>query len=111
MNFRRATNTQDRGGRTMKRTLSALFVAVLAALAMALPAMAIPVFPNNIVIFPERDFVVLEGYEARAGQNVQIKVERRVDGQFVTTSVANGVVGPGDPSIEVNHPGGVCWTG
>jgi Fibronectin type III domain len=66
-----------------------------------------PQFPNNIVIFPQRDFVVLEGYEARAGQTATVVVTR--DG--VETSRAVGTVGPGDPSLEINHPGGECWQG
>jgi hypothetical protein len=66
-----------------------------------------PVFPNNITIFPQRDFVALEGYAARAGQFATIVVTRA----GVETSRAVGTVGAGDPSLEVNHPGGVCWQG
>jgi Fibronectin type III domain len=66
-----------------------------------------PVFPNNIVVFPQRDFVSLEGYDARAGQFATIVVTRA----GVETSRAVGTVGAGDPSLEVNHPGGVCWQG
>lgn len=97
----------------MRKLFAVLFMAVLAALTLAIPALAAtpPVFPNNIVVFPERDFLALEGYEDKAGQTVNIKVERRVSGQFVTTSTASGTVGAGDPSLEVNHPGGVCWQG
>ena len=92
-----------------KKLLAALTTAVLAALALAIPALAAtpPVPPNNIVIFPERDFVVLEGYEALAGQSVTVTVTRGNQ----TTSTASGTVGAGDPSLEINHPGGVCWTG
>ena len=82
---------------------------MLAALALAIPALAAtpPVLPNNIVIFPERDFVVLEGYESKAGQNVTVTVTRN----GVQTSSARRRVGRGDPSLEINHPGGVCWRG
>ncbi|MDQ3464154.1 MAG: hypothetical protein M3500_05525, partial [Actinomycetota bacterium] len=52
-----------------------------------------PVFPNNIVVFPERDFVSLEGYAAQAGQTATITVTR--DG--VETSRSVGTVGAGDP--------------
>lgn len=91
----------------MRKTFAALLVAVLAALALAIPALAAtpPDLPHNLVIFPERDFVVLEGYEDRANQNVTVTVER--DG--VQTSSATGTVGAGDPSLEINHPGGICW--
>jgi hypothetical protein len=102
----RQVKSRRRGG---KRLFAALILAVIAAVALAVPALAAnpPAFPNNIVIFPERDFVVLEGYEAKAGQNVTVTVSRN----GVQTSSARGVVGRGDPSLEINHPGGVCWRG
>jgi hypothetical protein len=31
-------------------------------------AAAVPAFPNNIVVFPDRDFVTIEGYQDRIGQ-------------------------------------------
>jgi hypothetical protein len=97
------------GGNVMRKTYAALILAVIAAVALAVPALAAtpPDLPHNLVIFPERDFVVLEGYEDRAGQSVTVTVER--DG--VQTSSATGTVGDGDPSLEINHPGGLCWEG
>jgi len=100
---------RNRGRGASKKLFAALITAVVAALALAIPALAAnpPAFPNNIVIFPERDFVVLEGYERKAGQKVTVTVSRK----GVQTSSARGVVGRGDPSLEINHPGGVCWRG
>jgi len=66
-----------------------------------------PVFPNNIVIFPQRDFISLEGYQGHIGETATISVTRGA----VTTSTATGTIAEGDPALEVNHPGGVCWQG
>lgn len=66
-----------------------------------------PRLPRNLVIFPERDFVTVEGYEALAGELLEVRVVRGdVEvGRSVVTADA------GDPSAEVNHPGGACWIG
>jgi len=37
---------------------------------------AVPVFPDNIVVFPDRDFVSVEGYEQHAGETALIEVTR-----------------------------------
>ena len=100
----RRTRADGSSGRALR---AGGLAAVTAAALLASPAQADtpPTFPNNVVIFPDRDFVVLEGYEGRAGQTATITVTR--DG--VMTGRAQGVLGSGDPSLEVNHPGGVCW--
>ncbi|MFP5253553.1 MAG: chitobiase/beta-hexosaminidase C-terminal domain-containing protein [Actinomycetes bacterium] len=66
-----------------------------------------PRLPRNLVIFPERDFVTIEGYEAEAGETLEVRVIRgEVEvGRSIVTAAA------GDPSAEVNHPGGACWIG
>ncbi len=68
-------------------------------------AAAVPSFPDNIVVFPNRDFVSIDGYDVHAGETATITVTRA--GQVV--GQAEGVLTGGSPSIEVNHPGGVCW--
>jgi hypothetical protein len=67
---------------------------------------AVPTFPNNIAVFPDRDFVSIEGYAEHAGETATIKVTR--PGVGVVGS-ATGVVSGTDVAFEVNHPGGVCW--
>jgi hypothetical protein len=67
---------------------------------------AVPEFPNNVVVFPDRDFVTIEGYQDRVGQTATVEVYR--PGAGVVGS-AQAVVGPGDVAFEINHPGGVCW--
>ena len=67
---------------------------------------AVPSFPNNVVVFPNRDFVSIEGYSEHAGETALIEVTR--PGVGVVGS-ATGVVSGTDVAFEVNHPGGLCW--
>lgn len=74
--------------------------------ASAPPASAVvPTFPDNIVVFPDRDFITLEGFTDFATQTALIEVVR--GGQVVGSS--QGTLTAGDPALEVNHPGGICW--
>jgi hypothetical protein len=67
---------------------------------------AVPTFPDNIIIFPERDFISIDGYDAHKGEVATVEVYR--DGVGVVGS-ATGRLAGGSPSLEINHPGGVCW--
>jgi len=67
---------------------------------------AVPSFPDNVTVFPDRDFVSVEGYAAHAGETALVKVTR--PGAGVIGS-ATDVVSGGDVAFEINHPGGVCW--
>ncbi|WP_236557554.1 hypothetical protein [Arthrobacter sp. 9AX] len=58
------------------------------------------------MVFPDRDFVTVEGYQDRIGQTATVEV-RRPGGGIVGS--AQSVVAAGDVAFEVNHPGGVCW--
>jgi hypothetical protein len=73
----------------------------------AIPAAnaAVPNFPDNIVVFPNRDFVTIEGYQNHIGETGTVEVKRA--GKVVGS--AQGVVGAGDVAFEINHPGGYCW--
>ena len=66
-----------------------------------------PAAPHDITVFPQRDFVSIAGYDEFADRAATVTVRRN----GTTTSTAQGVIVAGDPSLEVNHPGGVCWTG
>ena len=78
----------------------------LTTLAMVTPATAaVPVFPDNIIVFPNRDFVSLEGFTEHKGETATVEVTR--DGAVVGS--AKGVVTGTDVAFEVNHPGGICW--
>ena len=65
----------------------------------------LPTFPNNLVLFPNRDFITIEGYADRIGRSALIQVHR--GGAVVGSAV--GVVSGTDVAFEINHPGGVCW--
>jgi Chitobiase/beta-hexosaminidase C-terminal domain len=94
--------------RAGRRLLTGALVAATATsgLVMAQSASAAPPpFPNNIVVFPNRDFVTVEGFQNRVGQTATLEVIRA--GQVVGS--AQSVVAAGDVAFEVNHPGGACW--
>lgn len=67
---------------------------------------AVPDFPNNVVVFPDRDFVSVEGYAEHAGETATIEVSRPGTGVMGS---AKAVVSGTDVAFEVNHPGGICW--
>ncbi len=71
-----------------------------------LASAAVPSFPDNIVVFPDRDFVSVEGYSAHAGETALVEVTR--PGQGVIGSARAEVSGT-DVAFEINHPGGYCW--
>ena len=85
--------------------LAAASITVIAG--QAAQAATPPNFPNNIVVFPQRDFVTIEGYANHVGENATVVVTRN----GVETSRAVGRVAAGDVALEINHPGGVCWQG
>lgn len=78
----------------------------IGSLTLASPASAaVPAFPNNIVVFPDRDFVSIEGYEEDAGKTMTVTVTRNNE----VIGKGEGEIAPGGVALEVNHPGGVCW--
>jgi hypothetical protein len=66
---------------------------------------AVPTFPDNVVVFPDRDFVTIEGYQDHIGETATVTVTRGT--QVVGSAV--GTVAEGDVAFEINHPGGYCW--
>ncbi len=77
-------------------------VALTADVASAAP----PAFPDNIVVFPDRDFITIEGYQDHLGETATVEVTRAGVG---IVGSAQAVVEEGDVAFEVNHPGGYCW--
>jgi hypothetical protein len=63
--------------------------------------------PALVTVFPERDFVSIEGFPA--GTDLQVVV-RRGTGPTPIIGTARGVV-PSGGIFEINHPGGICWSG
>ena len=82
------------------RRLGAVVVSGVAMLA-ALPAVA---SANQVIAFPERDFVSGDGFTAGAIVNYKVT---HTDGSSYTASVRADL----DGLAEINHPGGTCWTG
>ena len=102
------TDTRRRGF-TMTRRRKAT-VAVAAAIVVTTPAMAAavidspPAAPLEVVVFPERDFVVTEGGPGNLALNFAIIRNGVTISTAAGTTDATGL-------LEVNHPGGVCWQG
>jgi hypothetical protein len=103
-----AAGPPDRRPGRRRALVAGLVAAGLAGSALAFPGVAAavpPEFPDNIVVFPDRDFVTLEGFQDRVGQTGLVEVRRA--GAVIGS--AKGVVEAGDVAFEVNHPGGLCW--
>ena len=65
----------------------------------------VPSFPDNVVVFPDRDFITIEGYQDHVGELGLVEVRRA--GKVIGSAV--GTAEAGDVAFEVNHPGGYCW--
>src|SRR3954462_10083800 len=104
------------GARARAHMLLGRAPARLAVLAGAAAALAVapgaasadivepPPMPHVFTVFPDRDFVSVEGYEP--GESLNVRVLRN----DVQIGAATGKAGK-DGIFEVNHPGGACWTG
>jgi hypothetical protein len=99
---------QDGPPRGRRRAIVAGLVATgLVSSSLILPgvaAAALPIFPDNIVIFPNRDMVVLEGFDSRDGQAVTVEVYK---GTQLMGAAKGSITAGGE--FEINHPGGACW--
>ncbi|MFL6027489.1 MAG: hypothetical protein ACJ72K_11165, partial [Friedmanniella sp.] len=82
-----------------------LGVGGLTALTAGIAAAAVPTFPDNVVVFPDRDFITIEGYQDHVGETGLVEVKRA--GKVIGS--AKGVAEAGDVAFEINHPGGYCW--
>lgn len=105
---------QDGPGKISSTFGGARRVAGLAAAAVVLGSVpfvttsavaAVPAFPDNLVVFPDRDFVTVEGYQDHVGETATLEILR--GGQVIGS--AQAVVQEGDVAFEVNRPGGACW--
>ena len=83
----------------------AVGVAATATVGGVVASAAVPTFPDNVVVFPDRDFVTIEGYQDHIGEDATVTVMR---GTTLMGS-AVGKVAEGDVAFEINHPGGYCW--
>jgi large repetitive protein len=103
----RKTSTGGRFRLTRRRKAA---IAAGAAIVVTTPAMAAavidtpPLAPLEVVVFPERDFVVTEGGPGNLALDFAIIRNGVTIGRASGTTDADGL-------LEVNHPGGVCWQG
>jgi hypothetical protein len=94
-----------------RRVLAGLTAATLLAtsatiLSAGSALAAVPTAPDNLLVFPNRDFITIEGYQSHKGEVATIEVTRPTKG---LVGSAQGTVSGDDVAFEVNHPGGVCW--
>ncbi|MEV6637280.1 chitobiase/beta-hexosaminidase C-terminal domain-containing protein [Actinoplanes sp. NPDC051470] len=98
------------GRRLLRLGLTVVLSAAVGAIATTGGASAlaagVPAAPDNLLVFPDRDFITVEGYQDHIGEAATIEVTR--PGVGIVGS-AQGVVAEGDVAFEVNHPGGYCW--
>ena len=105
-----------RSGFTKTRRRKAT-VAAAAAIVVTTPAMAAAVIvspppaPLEIVVFPERDFVVSEGGPANQALRFQIIRNGVTIGNASSSQVTPELRTDAAGLLEVNHPGGLCWQG
>lgn len=70
-----------------------------------------PPAPLEIVVFPERDFVVSEGGPANQALKFEILRQGFVIGTARSSQVTPPLLTDDAGLLEVNHPGGLCWAG
>lgn len=69
-----------------------------------------PPFTGSIISFPARDFISAEGWGAYPFVDVEVlRANPQSPGTWVQIGIASDVA-PQDGIVEVNHPGGACWT-
>ena len=103
--FARQVTALRRLGARRAVTMLAALAGVSTILVMTATA-APPSFPNNLIVFPDRDFLSAEGFQDHVGETALVDVTRPGVGVVGSAEV---VIGPGDVPFEVNHPGGYCW--
>ena len=92
-------------------------VVAAAALVVATPGLATAVIdtpprpPLEVVVFPSRDFVVTEGGPAGMALKFEILRNGVVIGTSSSSQVSPTLVTDAAGLLEVNHPGGLCWSG
>jgi hypothetical protein len=98
----RRASAPDRTGRERSRRSRRLAAVVASGVAMLaiMPAIA---SANQVIAFPERDFLSGTGFTPGATVNYTVS---HPGGASFTASVRADL----DGLAEVNHPGGVCWT-
>ncbi len=108
--------TTRRGRFTPTRRRRAAVVGA-AAIVIATPGLAAAVIdtppppPLEVVVFPSRDFVVTEGGPAGLALKFEILRNGVVIGTASSSQVSPTLTTDPTGLLEVNHPGGLCWSG
>lgn len=97
--------TASRRARARRGVLLAALALIVVSGGALMAGAAVPTAPSNILIFPNRDFVSVEGFADHAGETATLEITRA--GNVVGSAQAQ--VSGGTVAFEVNHPGGVCW--
>jgi large repetitive protein len=99
-----------RARRRARATITTAAAMGVIAATGALPAAASAAFveppqmPHAPTVFPDRDFVSADGYAKHKAMRVTVLRNGVQIGEATGTTDGAGL-------IEVNHPGGVCWSG
>jgi hypothetical protein len=104
------SSTKEGARARRNRTRAAITTAAAAFTLAAIPAAASAAFveppqmPHAPTVFPDRDFVSAEGYGGDKAMRVTVLRNGVKIGEAFGNTDKDGL-------IEVNHPGGVCWSG
>ena len=97
------TTSAGRWRRRLGGRATAVILGGVAAMGTAgaiVASAATPEFPNNLVVFPDRDFLAVEGYQDHIGDIALIEVTR--GGEVVGSAKAE--IAEGDPAVETTIP-------
>src|SRR4051794_41846729 len=68
--------------------------------------------PRDVISFPSRDFVSATGYDLTKLYTVEVQhPDGTVAGTVTDLAPKDDGEGGGLGIIEINHPGGYCWSG
>src|SRR4051812_31096906 len=103
---------RPRSGRRARAT--GLLIGVTTAVGLVAPGLAGAAVnaPANIISFPSRDFVSATGYDLTKLYTVEVQhPDGTVAGTVTDLAPKDDGEGGGLGIIEINHPGGYCWSG
>src|SRR4051794_27508607 len=107
-----ASRRRSRSARRRARA-TGLLVGVTTAVGLVAPGLAgaAVTAPADVISFPARDFVSATGYKLSDLYAVEVQhPDGRVVGTVTDVAPKDDGEGGGLGIIEVNHPGGYCWT-
>jgi hypothetical protein len=102
---------RSRGYRTVAVGATAFMASAAFAGVASAAIVEPPPAPLEIVVFPERDFVVSEGGPANQALTFEIVRRGFVIGTASSSQVTPALLTDDAGLLEVNHPGGLCWSG